>query len=643
MIHKPQQATPEIQPPRRIPVAQALRLAAQQVDAGRLQPAEAILRQILERQPGHADALHLLGVLAHKAGKTARAVDLIGKAIEIRPNVAQFHSNRGEMCRLLGRLDEAILHGEQAVNLDPVQSIALSNLGIAYFDKRNYGRAEACQTKALELAPAMIQALNNLGCIRAALKDGDGAIVCFRNVLEIAPNQSETLNNLGLTFMELGSHGEAKTSFRRALEIKPDFAEAHTNLLFALLHDSSSTDDEQATAIKSFEHYCGTPHRVSWRPHPNIRDPLRRLRIGFVSGDLRSHAVAHFIEPVWRELDRQKFAIFAYSTHPADDDYTRRLKSLTDEWVDAALLPDTSLAERIRTDGIDILVDLSGHTAHNRLQVFARKPAPIQATWIGYPGTTGLSAMDYRITDPYRMPRGMEKQFTEKVVRLPTCGTFENLTDAPPVNELPALTLGIVTFGSFQRPSKLGEATLALWCKVLNAVPNSRMLIGAIDDTSVQSKLTRYFAGQGIPLSRLEFHSKVSMYDYLMLHNKLDMLLDTYPYPGGTTTNHGLLMGIPVLTMTGRSVVSWQGAAVLMRLGMKDWVAHDEAAFVGIARLWSDNLPALATLRSGLRERFLTSQLNRPETVARGLENAFQAMWKRWCDGLPAESLQVDL
>jgi predicted O-linked N-acetylglucosamine transferase (SPINDLY family) len=201
----------------------------------------------------------------------------------------------------------------------------------------------------------------------------------------------------------------------------------------------------------------------------------------------------------------------------------------------------------------------------------------------------------------------------------------------------------VVTFGSFQRPGKLGEATLELWSKVLNAVPNSRMLIGAIDGASLQGRLTEYFAARGIEQSRLDFHPQASMNDYLALHHEVDILLDTYPFPGGTTANHGLLMGVPTLTMTGKSAASWQGAAILMRLGMKDWIAHDEAAFVGMAQYWAANLPDLAKQRSGLRQHFMTSPLNRPETVARGLEAALRIMWQRWCAGQPAESFQVNL
>lgn len=629
-------------PERQLSILQAMQIAAQQIDEGYLPQAEAILRQILQQRPRHAGAIHLMGVLAHRAGKTGLGVDLIGKAIEIQSNSSQFHANRGEMCRILHRFDQAIYHGELAVALEPDNGRHHSNLGIAYFDKKDYVRAEACQHQALQFQPNLVQALNNLGNIRNELNDKDGAIKYYRRVLELAPNNHETMNNLSLALLDQGRLDEVEVCCRQALEIRPGFAEVYSTLLFALSHDPKVSVAELFLQHQEFERNFGRQHRVTWLPHDNNRDPLRRLKIGFVSGDLRNHAVAHFIEPVWRELDRQQLEIVAYSVYPTEDKQTGRLKMLSDNWVNASLLSDADLAARIRTDRIDILFDLSGHTAFNRLQVFARKPAPVQVAWIGYPHTTGLHAMDYRISDPYRMPPGMEAQFVEKVVRMPTCGTFSNLTDAPPVNPLPALGSGAVTFGSFQRPGKLGEATLELWRKVLNAVPDSRMLIGAIEGRSLKSRLCDYFDARGISTSRLEFYPKLSKNDYLSLHHKVDILLDTYPFPGGTTANHGMIMGVPTLTMTGKSPASWQCAAILMRLGMDDWVAHDEAAFVARAQYWAAHLTELANLRSVLRQHFMDSPLNRPESVARGLEAALRIMWKRWCAGQAAENFQVD-
>jgi predicted O-linked N-acetylglucosamine transferase (SPINDLY family) len=241
------------------------------------------------------------------------------------------------------------------------------------------------------------------------------------------------------------------------------------------------------------------------------------------------------------------------------------------------------------------------------------------------------------------MPAGTESQFTEKMIRLPSSKAFAHLMDTPAVNELPALASGHVTFGSFQRLNKLGDATLELWSKVLNALPESRMLIGSASDAHLQNRLIERFAALGIDSARLDLHPQVSMEAYLALHHKIDILLDTCPHPGLTTTNHGLMMGVPTITLAGESVISWQGASILMRLGMDDWVARDDDDFVRIARHRVENLPALAQLRTGLRERFTTSPLNRPETVARGLEAALRTAWQRWCAGRPAESFQVDL
>jgi predicted O-linked N-acetylglucosamine transferase (SPINDLY family) len=303
-------------------------------------------------------------------------------------------------------------------------------------------------------------------------------------------------------------------------------------------------------------------------------------------------------------------------------------------------LSDAELAETIRADGVDILFDLSGHTRHNRLLVFARKPAPLQVTAIGYPHTTGLAAMDYRISDRFRMPPALAAQNVEHVALIPCSGTFEH-GPAPEVNALPALHSGVFTFGSFQRTQKIGPASLALWGQVLRALPQARMLIGAVENAAARRRLTDALAEQGVAAERLTFHPPMKLADYLALHHRIDMLLDTTPYPGGTTTHHGLWMGVPTLTRTGESLVSWQGAANLLRLGLDEFVAHDDAQFVQLAQRWAADLPGLARLRLGLREHIAQHPRVQPAFVARGMQAALRTMWRRWCAGLPAASFEV--
>jgi len=315
---------------------------------------------------------------------------------------------------------------------------------------------------------------------------------------------------------------------------------------------------------------------------------------------------------------------------------------VADGWRQVESLSDHALADQIRADGIDVLFDLSGHSRHNRLLTFARKPAPLQVTWIGYPNTTGLRAMDYVLADRFNAPQGLYEPFyLEKFARLPSSGTFAPAHGAPPVNGLPALRNGFVTFGSFNNTSKLGDQVIAAWSRVLRAVPGSRLLMGNVTAPALARQLEERFGRHGIGADRLTFKPHLPVHDYLALHHEVDLILDTWPYTGGTTTNHALWMGVPVVTLQGPSRSHCQCAAVLGRMGLQDWVAMDENAFVALAVLWANAPLALSDLRAGMRERWQTAPLRQPATVARGLEQAVRVMWQRWCAGLPADDFEI--
>lgn len=498
----------------------------------------------------------------------------------------------------------------------------------------------AANQRAARLMPHDADVHNNLGNILNALGRLDEAETVLCRALQLRPEFAEALNNRAVVLQQLGRQEEAERLFERALQCQPDYVQAHSNRLFLMSHSHALTPQELLQAHLDFDQQHGKPLRVSWRPHANPRDPHKRLRVGFVSGDLRRHAAAHFIAPIWRGLDRAEIELLVYNSSPDRDAVTDMLRGMADGWTEAANLGDDELAERVRADGVDILVDLSGHTANNRLLVFARKPAPVQVTAIGYPHTTGLAAMDYRISDHFRMPPGLEPQYVEHVVRVPCASTFES-GEAPEVSGLPALQTGALCFGSFQRGIKITPATLSLWASVLRALPDSRMLIGALQAGAAQRRVHDALVAEGIASSRLEFHGPMPMPDYLALHHRIDLLLDSYPYPGGTTIHHGLWMGVPTLTRVGESVVSWQGAANLLRLGLDEFVAADDAGYERLARRWAADLPALAAVRSGLRQRWQRSPLLRPETVARGMQAAFRGMWQRWCAGLPPAPFEI--
>jgi len=404
--------------------------------------------------------------------------------------------------------------------------------------------------------------------------------------------------------------------------------------------DAQALFAEHCRFAEQFE----APLRANWQPHGNSRDTERCLQVGFVSGDLRNHAVAHFFELVLTHLAKHpQLSLHAYYNHTAEDNVTHRLRKYLPHWHPIAGLSDVALAQKIREDSIDILFDLSGHTAKNRLLTFARKPAPVQVSWIGYPSTTGLSTMDYFQSDRFLFPDSrFDSQFTEKIVRLPASSAFLPSKDAPPVNILPALSNGYMTFGSFNRPSKISRSVIALWAQLLRALPDSRMLLGGMPQDGQHKTLIEWFEQEGIVQDRLSIYAATSMERYLGLHHQVDICLDTFPYNGGTTTFHALWMGVPTLTLAGQTMAGWAGASILGHVGLEAaFAAHDAADFVQKGSSWADKLVALSDIRMDLRERFAKSARGQPAVVAASMERALRIMWERWCADLPAQSFEV--
>ena len=585
-----------------------IRQLAALFDAARFEEVESRTRWLLKRLPDSGFAWKALGASLHEQGKDG--THALRKATEFLPEDADAHNNLGLALKNLGQMDEAV----------------------------------ASYRRALALRPDFAEVHNNLGNVYFDLMQPDEAASSYRQALEFQPDFAKAHNNLGNALKQLGQLDEAAKSYRSALASRPDFAEAHSNLLFCLGHGETVNAAELLFEHRRFAEQFETPLRNQWQKHGNARDPERRLRVGFVSADLRDHAVAHFVAPVLAKLaDSPQLSLHAYYNHTIEDSISLELKGHFEHWHKVAGLQDDVLAQRIIEDGIDILVDLSGHTAHNRLLSFARKPAPVQISWIGYPNTTGLQAMDYVLSDRFNSPPGLhEPYYVEKFARLPSSGCFVPQSRVPEVTELPALNRGHVTFGSFNRPEKLGDQVIATWARVLQAVPGAVMLLGNVSDESLALRLTQRFNERGIAAERFVFRPRVSLYEYLEMHREVDLVLDTWPYTGGTTTNYALCMGVPVVTLIGPMRSHCQSAAVLGRSGLADWVARDVDEFVRIAVRWGHALPELAQLRAGLRERWQSAPLQQPATVARGMELAFRHMWQHWCAGLPAEHFEIE-
>jgi dTDP-4-amino-4,6-dideoxygalactose transaminase/predicted O-linked N-acetylglucosamine transferase (SPINDLY family) len=575
----------------------------------RLDEAEHMARAMTVDCPRHPYGWKSLGVICHMRGLVDPAVKAMAMAAECDPDNAETYSNLGLLLKESRRHDDAITVLQRALELDPKRPDAHNNMAVTLLDMNRLPEAEASARAAVALDP--------------------------KNAL--------AWNTIGVALMGQSRMAGAVDAYRRVLKLEPNNAGVHSNMLFGM----SQMEDIDAKALFA-EHLryadrVEAPLRKKWRAHANGRDPQRQMRIGFVSGDLRHHAVASFIEPIFERLaGRPGVALYGYHNHVLTDHVSERFKGYMAQWRDVVGLDDDALAQRIRDDGIDILVDLSGHTAHNRLPVFARKPAPLQATWIGYPGTTGLQAMDYYLTDRNILPPGQfDGQFTETLVHLPVSAPVQPALDSAPINELPALKNGHITFGSFNRISKIGRNVVATWGKLLRALPDSTLLLGGVPPGGVADQILGWLVEEGVDAARVRTHPRCQLKEYLALHNQVDINLDAFPYSGGTTTLHALWMGVPTLTLSGDTAAGRQTTCILEHTGLQQYIAHDAEDFLRKGLAVCADLDGLAALRAGLRDKFALPSSDFMTQIADGVERSLRMMWARWCDGLPAASFEV--
>jgi len=558
---------------------------------------------------------------------------------------------------------------KRALALDPSLAEAHHQLGNALKNLHRYADAAASLQRASELAPQNAAIWLNFGVTLLALSLRDEAITCFQRAIALEPGRPEAHNVLGSAFLDAGRIGEAKKQLEMALRLRPAYPAAHDNLGRAL-----RAQGRAAEAIKEFraalstapspgthsnllyalnfvpglpaaEIFAEHKHwaRIHAEPLKNAipatvvgPDPARRLRIGYVSPDFIHHAVSYFIEPVLAAHDRTRCEVFCYSNVLVPDATTVRLRAVSDQWRDIVRLDDTQVAELIRSDKIDILVDLAGHTARHRLLVFARKPAPVQVTWLGYPNTTGLAAIDCRITDAVSDPVGQtEAWYSEKLVRLPeTFSCYRPSEDAPAVSTLPALKNGYITFGSFNHFAKINPAVLDLWARLLVRLPSSRLLLKArsLADTETVAGVREIFSRSGVAPDRLDLRSdELSVAAHLGLYHGVDIALDTFPYNGTTTTCEALWMGVPVVALAGQTHVSRVSASLLTYLGRPEWIAHSEDGYIAKCASLAADLPFLAEARASQRERMQSSPLCDTPRFTAHLENAYREMWRERC------------
>lgn len=608
----------------------------------RLREALPHLQRAVALDPANASMHENLGLAYSHLGDCTTAETAFETAIRITPKSFSAWVNRAHNALQAGDAAKAEYCARYAIAMNPASAAAQLNLGNALAQRREIDEAEQSYRSALQIAPGWAEAELSLGRLFEISGRMREAKACFERLTRSAPADWRAFVNLGHVESLLGDTPAASRCCAHALRLDPSADAAHSGLLYHLLHDENADADAVFAEHCRYGERIEAPWRSQWPRHDNDRDAERRLKIGFVSGDFRDHAVAHFMEPMFAALARCELDLVAFSNHPLEDAVTARLKSHIDTWHRIVGLNDERLDALIRAEGIDILVDLAGHTYRNRLPLFARKPAPVQVTWLGYSATTGLRSIDYRFVYRGVAPPGrLDDQFTEKLVYLPYSMTFETARDAPAVGPLPAASRGHVTFASLNRPSKIGERSIALWARVLRALPDSKMLLGAMSEAQTAERLLGLFERHGVPAARIELRPRMPMRDYLALHNEIDILLDSFPYAGGTTSNHALWMGVPTLTLAGRTLPQRIGAGILNKVGLPEWIAESEDEYVAIAQRAAADLPRLAALRAGLRDRLMHHSSLSADKVAGSVEHAFRTMWRRWCAGLPPQSLDL--
>jgi protein O-GlcNAc transferase len=643
------------------------RLGRLVLEMGQIEEAIAALREAVRLNPDHTEAHSQLARAFRVAGRIDEAIDAIAAcsraierqsdrarescnaghalsrrghnddaavayatAIQLDPSLAEAYHGLSVILERKGDIDSALVASTTATRLKPDFADAHNGLGVARRRKGLLTEAIEAFATAVQLDPGHVHAANNLGCALSDSDRLDEAITIFRDAVRARPDFPMTYNNLGNACRQAGELDEAISCYQKALEIEPGYVLAHSNLLYALHGHPDYRAEDLLTEHRRWNDVHARPLMPHHRPHDNElgEDVDRRLRVGYVSPDLRRHPVGFFLLPLFSEHDRRQCEIFCYADVTAADEVTEQLRAAASVWRNIAGLSDEQVAALVRDDRIDILVDLTMHAADSRLLVFARKPAPVQVTYLAYCGTTGLDTMDYRMTDPYLDPPGRgETHYSEQSIWLRDTYWCYRPVASIEVRPAPASTLGRPTFGCLNDFSKVGKTTLAVWSRLLRTVPESRLLLHA-PTGSPRQRVRDFLSRESIDADRVSFVGRVPLHDYLEIHHQIDIALDPFPYGGGRTTCDALWMGVPVVSLVGTTGVGRGGASILSNLGMPELLAKNAEEYVRIAADLTRDTERLNTLRLGLRERMKYSPLMDEPRFARSMESAYREMWE---------------
>jgi len=657
--------------------------ATQFLEQGRFAEAASATHLLLTRDPGNREGLLLLGNAYHALGEAEAALYFFSRGCELHPDIPLFQNNRGLVLRESGRLSEALDAFATAIALNPDYYLPWYNMGLVKQDQQSATEAIYCYKKALQLNPRHLASYTNLGLLQAEQVDFAAAVETYEKGLKAYPDDMKLLSSISSALTELGLYGKALAYCNRALVLAPNQVELLTikgiasykigkaveavqcfkkamtlavdtvsgrrlydNILLAMHYSNHYSSAEIAEEHRQWARLFVGSH--SCAPIPAKRDdPQRPLNIGYVSPDFCAHPVAFFIEPILASHDQDSHKIFCYANVSRPDSITAQLQLLPVVWRDISTLTDAESAELIRNDGIDILVDLAGHTCQNRLPLFTLKPAPLQVTWLGYPDTTGVASIDYRFSDAIADPVGMtERHHSEELVRLPgTFLCFRPPANAPAIAEREHLTARPLTFSSFNNLAKVAPEMMAVWAKILLQVAEATLLIKAfgLEDESIQKEIRSVFRSFGIPDERVVLSGRTpNVLSHLTMLSQTDIALDTFPYNGTTTTCEALWMGVPVITLSGSTHVSRVGASILRNVGLTELVAQTENEYLEIAIQLAKDRERLARYRRNLRNMMLNSTLLDAATFTRNLEQAYRTMWRRWCSQESGRNLTPD-
>ena len=614
------------------PLKRELRKALSHHRAGRPQDAAALCWRILDEQPDHPDALYLLATIAHRIGNPAAALALIDKAVRLAPARARYHNDRGAILQRQGSIEEAVAAFDDAIAIQPEHADAHTNRGVGLLRLERAEEAIAAHDEALRIRPDHAVAHLNRGAALRRLGRLTEAIAAYDQALRLRPDFAQAHNNRASALQDQGRLDEARAAYQAALGVEPNYGVAHSNYLFCLNFDPAEDAAALAAPHRAWGERHGR-HPDAFTAYANLPDPDRPLCVGLVSSDFGRHPVGYFLEPLLTATRPGRLRFVCYSGRLRDDDLTLRLKASAFAWRSTLGVADAALAETVRADRIDILVDLVGHTAANRLGCFALRPAPVHVHWAGY--CHSVAPMDASLWDPVQVPKGDERWFAEPVVRLPDIRWCYGPPEyAPEVAEPPVLRQGYVTFGSFNNLAKVNQGVLDLWARVLEAAPGARLLLSwpTLADAREAERLGSRLSARGIAPERLELRRGASAHaGVLAEYAAVDIALDPFPFSGCLTTFEALWMGVPVVTLPRTRPASRQSQAFLAALGRNEWIASDPDDYIRIAAALASDPGRLAAVRRGQRARMAASPVCDGPRFARHFEAALRALWRGWC------------